>query len=192
MNIVEKPSLPKIFKSEINRQALAQAVRVYLGNQRSATAHAKTRSQVNKTTRKMYKQKGTGNARHGSSAAPIFVGGGVAFGPTGEQNHTLKFPTSMKRIALRSALSAKASDKKIIVVADTDKANGKTTQAAKIIPIRSLVVADPTEVKFIRACKNISHVSISYPKQLTAYIVLANHNLVISERALAEMAKLYV
>lgn len=191
MNIVEKPTLPKIFRSEINKQILAQSVRVYLGNQRAASAHTKTRADVSKTTKKMFKQKGTGHARHGSAAAPIFVGGGIAFGPTGTQNYTGRIPAKMKKIAVRSALSTKATDKKIIVVTGVDKASGKTSQAAKIVPARSLVIINHDETKFARACKNLKNVAITYPKQLNAYTILNNRMLVISEAALAEIGKIY-
>lgn len=191
MNIVEKPILPKVFKSEINKQLLAQAVRVYLGNQRAASAHTKTRAAVNKTTKKMYKQKGTGKARHGSAAAPIFVGGGIAFGPDGHQNYTGRIPTAMKKIAVKSALASRAADKKITVITGTNKASGKTAQTAKIISPQSLVIANNDEEKFIRSCKNLRGVTVSYPNQLNAYTILANKNLVISESALAEIAKIY-
>lgn len=185
-------TLPKVFTDKPNKQLLAQAVRVFLGNQRSAAAHTKTRSFVNRTTKKMYKQKGTGNARHGSAAAPGFVGGGVAFGPTGEQNYTLSFPTAMRRMAVKSALAKKAFDKKVLVVTEADKASGKTAQVAKIIPSRSLVVASAKEENFVRACRNLPQVQVTYANQLNTYSVLTTHNLVISDAALAEITKLYV
>lgn len=191
MTIVEKPTLPKVFKSEVNKQLLAQAVRIYLGNQRTAAAHTKTRYFVNKTTKKMYKQKGTGNARHGSAAAPIFVGGGVAFGPTGEQNYTGHMPAKMRKVAVASALASRAADKKITVLTGADKATGKTSQAAKLIPARSLIIASPSEEKFVRACKNLKRTFLTYPSQLSAYPIISTKNLVITDTALAEVAKIY-
>jgi large subunit ribosomal protein L4 len=107
-------SLPKeIFGQKINNKLLAQAVRVYRGRKRKASAKTKSRSEVVASKRKIWRQKGTGRARHGSRNAPIFVKGGVAHGPTGKQNFTKKLSKKMKKAALKSALATKAGDKKI-------------------------------------------------------------------------------
>src|SRR3989337_4248642 len=112
----EKTVLPKdVFEKKVKPVILAQAVRVWLSNQRAANAKTKTRTEVSKTTAKMYKQKGTGRARHGSYSAPIFVGGGVAHGPTGGENWKLKLPAKMTKKALLGALSIRAREKKLIV-----------------------------------------------------------------------------
>jgi len=102
-----------IFEAAINEDLMAQAVRVFLVNQRQGNANTKTRSEVTGSTRKIYKQKGTGNARHGDIKAPIFVGGGIVHGPV-THSFTLSFPVKMRRAALRSALSAKAE--KVVVI----------------------------------------------------------------------------
>ncbi len=108
----ENTTLPKsIFGIKADPALLAQAVKVYLSNQRSAKAKVKTRGEIDRTNHKIYKQKGTGGARHGSRAANVFVGGGVIFGPTGGQNYKLELPTKMKRKALLGAISQKAEDK---------------------------------------------------------------------------------
>ena len=100
-----KVTLPKeIFETKINKPLLSQAVRVYLANQRDARARAKTRAQVKGSNRKIYRQKGTGGARHGDNKAPIFVGGGKAHPPKGI-NRRLSLPKKMKQLALKSALS---------------------------------------------------------------------------------------
>src|SRR3990167_4064766 len=123
----EKLNLPKEqFGVNASPSLLAQAVRIFLSNQRRAAAKTKTRAEVAKTTAKMYKQKGTGRARHGSYAAPIFVGGGVAHGPSGEQNYKMSLPVKMRRLALLGALSAKAEAKQVMVVTGCEKASGKT------------------------------------------------------------------
>src|SRR3990170_3346380 len=129
----EKLNLPKEqFGVNASPSLLAQAVRIFLSNQRRAAAKTKTRAEVAKTTAKMYKQKGTGRARHGSYAAPIFVGGGVAHGPTGEQNYTSKMPKKMKKLAIESAFSDRAKDKKVVIV-HTDKMEGKTKEGKGIL-----------------------------------------------------------
>src|SRR3990167_7073702 len=124
---VEAVTLPKeIFGVEVKPQLLAQAVRVWLSNQRKAFAKTKTRKDVAKTTAKMFKQKGTGRARHGSYAAPIFVGGGVAHGPSGEQNYRMELPKHLKRKALAGALTEKAKAGELTILTGGEKAQGKS------------------------------------------------------------------
>jgi large subunit ribosomal protein L4 len=108
--IAESLTLPKeIFGAKINNSLMAQAVRVYLANQRRGTLKTKSRGEVAISTRKIYRQKGTGRARHGAKSAPIFVGGGIAFGPK-PRDFSMKLNQNMRRVALFSALSAKLRD----------------------------------------------------------------------------------
>jgi large subunit ribosomal protein L4 len=181
----------KIFGVKTSPELLAQAVRVHLGNQRSSSAKTKTRAEVNKTTAKPYKQKGTGRARHGSRAAPVFVGGGRAFGPDGTQNYKLKLSKYLTRLSLLGALTAKSEAKQVFVATGANTATGKTAQVAKVIPAKSLVIATMDQQKFIKACKNLAQVKFSYPNQLNAYSVLNNTSLIISEEALEALTKLY-
>ncbi len=104
-----------VFEARINRDLMHQALVRQLANARLGTHKAKGRSEVNRTTAKAYRQKGTGNARHGSRRAPIFVGGGVAHGPV-PRKYTKKMPRRMRRAALRSALSVKAGNGDIVVI----------------------------------------------------------------------------
>src|SRR5690606_22125512 len=110
---VELPA--DIFEVEVNRGLMHQAYVRQMANARLGTAKAKTRSEVNRTKAKWYRQKGTGRARHGSRNAPIFVGGGVAHGPR-PRDYSKDMPRKMRRQALRSALSALATDNQIIVI----------------------------------------------------------------------------
>ena len=90
----KEATLPSVFfAKKPNLSILSQAVRVYLSNQRTAQAKSQTRAEVNRTTKKVYKQKGTGGARHGSRRAPIYVGGGIAHGPRGMQNYKMSLYT---------------------------------------------------------------------------------------------------
>ena len=95
----------KIFKAKINPALMSQADKVYLGNQRAASASAKDRNDVKVTHAKVWRQKGTGRARHGSRNAPIFVGGAKAHGPSGTQNYHRQLSKKQKRASLHSALS---------------------------------------------------------------------------------------
>lgn len=122
-------SLPKEWEEKGNNQLLSQAVRVYMATGHTGLRSTKTRAEVNRTTKKLYKQKGTGGARHGSRKAPIFVGGGVALGPRPEKR-ILSLPLKMKRKALKVAITALVKEKKVIS-ADLDFK--KTSEANKFI-----------------------------------------------------------
>lgn len=114
-----------VFGIEPNVSVMHQALVRQLANRRLGTHKAKTRGEVTRTKAKWYRQKGTGRARHGSRNAPIFVGGGVAHGPR-PRKYTQKMPRKMRRLALRSALSAKAAEERIIVLDAIDFDGPKT------------------------------------------------------------------
>lgn len=113
VDTIELPA--SVFEAKVNRDLMHQALVRQMANARLGTHKAKGRSEINKSTRKIYRQKGTGNARHGSRRAPIFVGGGVAHGPL-PRKYTKDMPRKMRRAALRSALSVKAGNGEIVVV----------------------------------------------------------------------------
>jgi len=121
-----------IFEAKINRDLMHQALVRQLANKRLGTHKAKGRSEVNRSTRKIYRQKGTGNARHGSRRAPIFVGGGVAHGPL-PRNYEKKMPRKMRRAALRSALSVKAGNGDIVVLDELSMDVPKTKEMVAVM-----------------------------------------------------------
>ncbi|TSC86797.1 MAG: large subunit ribosomal protein L4 [Microgenomates group bacterium Gr01-1014_16] len=172
-------TLPKgLFDVKVSPALLAQAVRVYLFNQRKANAKTKTRSEVAKTTAKMYKQKGTGRARHGAYSAPTFVGGGVSHGPTGGQNYKLILPRKMRRLALLGALTEKAKEKKVEVFE-------KLGEASK----RTLVVIGAGEEKIRREIRNKENITVVAAGSLNPYVIMAHMQLMITPKALEEMKK---
>jgi large subunit ribosomal protein L4 len=114
-----------IFGIKPNGPVMHQALLRQLANRRLGTHDTKTRGEVNRTTAKWFRQKGTGRARHGSRNAPIFVGGGISHGPT-PRSYTQQMPRKMRRLALRSALSAKAAEARIIVLDALEFASPKT------------------------------------------------------------------
>src|SRR3989344_2288597 len=133
MKLIDKPNLPKeIFEQPVTAQMLSQAVRVHLANQRQGTQNAKTRAEIARTRKKLYKQKGTGGARHGDRKAPIFVGGGIAFAPK-PRDHSLKMGATMNKSAILGALSAKAQDKSVFVISGMADLSGKTSEMAKFL-----------------------------------------------------------
>jgi len=174
----------------------ATAVQVYLSNQRKSHAKTKTRSEVQKTTAKMYKQKGTGRARHGAYSAPIFVGGGIAHGPDGTQNYKKKMTKKSIKMALVSALSEKASGNNIFVLAEETKLKGKTKEVSiimeKLLSGREklLVVSGNKEDLVRRAFQNVSSVTVSTPNQLNTYNIIRNGKLLFTSAALKETTEL--
>lgn len=178
----------ELFGAKVNTQLMAQAVRVYLANQRVGTASTKTRGEVEGSTRKIYKQKGTGRARHGGVRAPIFVGGGIVFGPK-PRDFTLSFPKKMKRLALASALTSKLLEKNVIVVDGLENIEPKTkimvTSLQTIGAIgKTLIVTSVHAERVVWAGRNIEGVDILPAHTLHTYAVLNHKNLVFTKEAI--------
>lgn len=178
-----------IFGQKPNKTLLAQAVRVFLSNQRSAGAKTKGRGEINRTKKKVYRQKGTGGARHGSRSAPIYVGGGIAHGPRGIENYELTLSKRMKKKALVSALSAKAKDG-LVAVADIEKIEPKTGNFAKVlskIGMTRPVVVHAGSSDLVRAGKNISSIALVPAVQLNAYMTLAAKSIIFTKDAVSQI-----
>ncbi len=191
--IIANTELPKeITSAEVNRPLLAQAVRVYLANQHQGTQSAKTRSEVNRTRKKFGKQKGGGRARHGDRKAPIFVGGGIAFAPK-PRDRSLKLPQEMKRLALLSALSAKAKDSSLHLIKDLSGLSGKTKEAALFLAdlpkpaVKPLIVIDAPHANILRAFRNLPSVTVQTAHLLTTYDVLAADMILFMEEAIQKL-----
>ena len=192
--VVEAINLPKeVFGAKVNKSLIAQAVRVYLANQRRGSASTKTRGEVAGSTRKIYRQKGTGRARHGSLRAPIFVHGGIVFGPK-PRDYSLKFPRKMKKAALFSALSAKVKDKEIKIIKGLEDLMPKTKLMADVLKKLELtnkvllVLPEKTE-NISRASRNIEGVSTTLADQLNTYEVLRNKMLLFTKKSIESLNK---
>jgi large subunit ribosomal protein L4 len=122
----------EIFEAPINTDLMHQALVRQLANARQGTHKAKSRSEINRSKSKWYRQKGTGRARHGSRNAPIFIGGGVAHGPT-PRSYRKKMPRKMRRAALRSALSVKAAESQIVLLDALQMEQAKTRDFVNIL-----------------------------------------------------------
>jgi len=130
---VDSVELPaSVFEARINRDLMHQALVRQMANARLGTHKTKSRGEVNRTGAKAYRQKGTGNARHGSRRAPIFVGGGVAHGPR-PRKYTKNMPRKMRRAALRSALSVKAQEEEILLLDELDLEAPKTKAMVSLL-----------------------------------------------------------
>lgn len=177
-----------VFAAKVNKPLLAQAVKVYLSNQRQGAAKAQTRSEVTRSKSKWYRQKGTGGARHGSKNAPIFVGGGVAFGPDGTQNWSKKLPKSMKRSALMSALSAQVDN--IMVTSVLDSIQPKTKDAVaflkKLAPDakRVLLVTDGSKMNIQRSTSNLQWVLTTTAQRMHVYEILLADKIIFTKEAI--------
>jgi len=195
--VLETIDLPlAVFGAKINNQLISQAVRIYLANQRRGTSKTKTRGEVQGSSRKIYKQKGTGRARHGSVRAPIFVHGGVAFGPR-PRDYSLNFPQKMKRAALFSALSLKHKNGEIKIVSGLEKITPKTKIMNDIIEKLSLnvkgnkiLIVLPSKTENIqRAARNIAGVELTLVNQLNTYEILRNKTLLFLKDSIEFFSK---
>lgn len=188
-------TLPEaIFGAKVNKTLIAQAVRVYLANQRQGNASTKTRGEVAGSTRKIYRQKGTGRARHGGIRAPIFVKGGIAHGPK-PKDYSLAMPTKMKRAALFSALSAKLAGQEIAVVTGIEKLDKTKTMAKTLSQVggkKTLLVMPENMTSVYKAARNIEGVSITPAAQLTTYAVMDAKKLVFMKDAIETLEKTFI
>ncbi len=185
---VVKSSLPKdIFDVDVsNHELLKLAYDSYLANARSAHANTKKRGQVSGGGIKPWKQKGTGRARFGSSRNPIWRGGGVAFGPNGSENHTIKLSATSKRVAIRQALTLANRAKKIVSL--NFNTTGKTSQAAKFLVSnklerRVLLVVDEKTPQILRATNNIQNILLIRANYLSVYHILNADKIVLTPKS---------
>ncbi len=183
-------SLPKdIFAVEVpNHELLKLAYDAFLANNRLASATTKQRGEVRGGGKKPWKQKGTGRARFGSTRNPIWRGGGIVFGPSGNENYTKKISTTSKRVALRQALTL-ANEAKKIVVKDV-KTTGKTTDVIKFLADNKLdrkvlIVVNEKTPEMIRATSNIQNVLLVRANYLSVYYILNADKIVLSTDSVA-------
>lgn len=180
----------KVFGVEVaNHQLLRQAYDAYLANGRDNLAVVKTRGLVRGGGRKPWKQKGTGRARFGSSRNPIWRGGGIVFGPTGEENYTKKLPVTTKRLAIRQALSLASSADKVIVIEKLASKDGKTADLAKLlnkvgVTRNVLIVVTEKTPELIRAAANLGGVSIVTASYVNVYDTLNADAIVFTSDAI--------
>jgi large subunit ribosomal protein L4 len=183
-----KTTLPKeVFNVTVeNHELLKRAYDAYLANARLASATTKQRGEVRGGGKKPWKQKGTGRARFGSSRNPIWRGGGIVFGPRGNENYTKRIPTASKRVAIKQALTL-ANEAKKIVVKDI-KTTGKTAEVVKFLADnklnrKTLVVVDEKTPELIRATSNIQNVLLVRASYLSVYHILNADHIVLSTKS---------
>lgn len=197
-------TLPKeLFGAEVNEALVTQAIKVYLANKRQKGKKVKSRGEIHSSKRKIYRQKGTGRARHGAKSAPLFVGGGVTHGPTGKENYRLKLTRAMRKKALASSLTLKLKAKEIVVVNKLEtlkpktklmkEALGKVLKKLKLEKVKkvSLILPEPLK-SVIRGAGNLPNVNLLNASQLNTYQVANGGALVILKPSLEVMKQTFI
>ena len=179
-----------VFGVEVkNHQLLKDAYTAYLANGRVNLAVTKTRGLVSGGGKKPWKQKGTGRARFGSSRVPIWRGGGITFGPTGNENYTKKISVNAKRQAIRQALTLANEAKKVSVIETFEAKDGKTKTTANLLEKlganRSvLLVVEEKTAELTKATRNISYLKVVQASYLNVFDVLNAHNIIVTTKSL--------
>lgn len=186
----------EIFGIEPNANAVHAVVVNYLANQRQGTQSAKTRGEVRGGGRKPFRQKGTGRHRQGSTTDPSQVGGGIAFAPK-PRSYRYSVPKKVKRLALKSALSAKVLDKEIIVLDELNLDAPKTKEMIKVLEAvkaekKALIVtAEPNE-NVIRSAANIPGVRTSFVGAMNVYEIVNHNSFIVTKEAIEKIEEVYL
>jgi len=185
--IEELDASPEVFEVKLNEAVVHQVIRGQLAGARSGTANTKTRAEVRGGGRKPWRQKGTGRARIGSIRAPHWVGGGTVFGPK-PRDYSFNVPKKMRRLALKSILSMKARDGKLVIVDDFGLTGPKTKDAIEIlknleINAKTTVVVGLDQDNEVMSIRNIEGMRVIYSSEINAYDLLDNEFIVMTRVA---------
>ena len=177
-----------IFGLEPRTDLIHRMVRYQTLKRMAGTHHVQDRSEVTTTAKKMYRQKGTGGARHGDKAVPQFRGGGKAFGPK-PRSHAIDLPKKVRALALRHALSAKVKAGEVLVLDKAASADGKTKglkQAFEKLELTNALIIDGAEIEvgFARAARNIPNIDVLPVHGINVYDILRRKRLVLTKAAL--------
>lgn len=187
----------QIFGIEPNKQLVHLALVRQMGNARKAIAHTKTRGEVRGSTRKIYRQKGTGGARHGSKYANLFRGGGVIFGPRNVRNYTKAMPRKQRRLALFSALSLRAKDKSIIgleaFVSEAPKSKVVAEMLKKLPVKENILIIEPEKSEILeKSARNLSNAKVIPVEYLNVSDVLKFKTIVFLKEAFKKTEEHYL
>lgn len=184
-----------IFGIEPNKSVLHDSVKNHLANCRQGTQSALTKGEVSYTTRKPWRQKGTGRARAGYAGSPVWYHGGVAFAPK-PRDYSYTLNKKVKRIALKSALSAKAAENEIFVIDGLKMEEIKTKAFQSFlsklgIEGKALVVTEGVDEKVVKSARNIEGVTTTISTVLSPYMILTSGKMVVDKAALAKIEEVY-
>ena len=185
----------EIFAATVNVPAMHLVVRSILANMRQGTQSALTRGMVRGGGRKIYRQKGTGNARHHGNRAPQFRHGGVVFAPQ-PRDYVVKVPKKVRRLAMKSALTSKFNDGAFIVVDEIKLAEAKTKLMAEVLKNlgaekKALLVLNGKDESVIRASKNIPTVKDAYVNTINVYDLLNADKIIVLKAAMENIQEVY-
>ena len=185
----------EIFGIEPNEVAMSTVVRNQLANRRQGTQKTKTRSEVSGGGKRPYRQKGTGRARHGSTRSAQYVGGGIIFGPT-PRSYSYTVPKKIKRLALKSALSSKVADQKMIVIENMDLDEVKTSAVAKALKAigagdSSLIVLEGVNRNAELSARNIKDVKTALVNTINVMDILKYDSFVATKAAVEKIEEVY-
>ena len=185
----------EIFGIEPNEFAVQTVIKNYLANQRQGTQSAKTRSEVRGGGRKPFRQKGTGRHRQGSTTDPTQAGGGIVFAPK-PRDYRYSVPKKVKRLALKSVLSAKVADNEIIVLDELKFDEPKTKEMVKVLDNikadkKTLIVMDEKDENVVRSASNIQGVRTALVGTMNVYEIINHYSLVLTKAAAERIEEVY-
>ena len=183
-----------VFGVDVNEHLVHMAVVAQLANKRQGTQKAKTRSEVSGGGRKPWRQKGTGHARQGSTRAPQWTGGGVVFAPV-PRDYTIRLNKKEKRLALKSALTSRLQENKIIVVDELKFDEIKTKNFVNVMnnlkADKALVVLNENDANVVMSARNIPTVKTALTNTINVYDILKYNTLILTKDAVATIEEVY-
>jgi len=184
-----------IFGVEINTDAMHQVVVAQLANKRQGTQSAKTRAEVRGGGIKPWKQKGTGRARQGSIRAPQWIHGGIVFAPK-PRDYRMSVPKSMRRVAFKSALSAKVAENEMIVIDNLEFDSPKTKAMLEVLTAfgakKTLIVVEKSNENIYKSARNIPGVQVSPVNNLNVYDILKYEKFIVTKDAVSKIEEVYI
>jgi len=195
-NVGEVSLKDNIFNTKVNKYLVHQAVKRYLANKRRGTASTKNRSEVRGGGAKPWKQKGTGRARAGTNSSPIWVGGGIVFGPT-PREYSFSLPKKMKVAAVKSVLSDKLNNKEIIIIDNLSLEENKTGKMVEILKNlqafkKPLIIIEKEDNGIVQAARNIKGAQVLPVSKINAYDLLNHEKIIITKKALERIEEVFV
>ena len=189
--------MDKIFSAKINKKLISGVLYKINANYKGRKAKTKQKNEIIGSTSKIYAQKGTGNARHASRKAPIFVGGGIAHGPKGEKNYKIrKLNKNEKKMSVASLLSDKKKSSNLIVISDFKNEIKKTKEMNKILKkfeaSNSLIILDKnSKDKVFKSLRNLPNVKTTDINHFSAFDIIKFKKVIFTETSVKELEKRY-
>ncbi|AVP54730.1 50S ribosomal protein L4 [Clostridium tetani] len=184
----------KVFGVEVNKEVLHQVIVAQLANKRQGTQSSKTRAEVSGGGRKPWRQKGTGRARQGSIRAPQWIKGGVVFAPK-PRDYSMAIPKSMKRVAMKSALSSKVQENEIVILESLEADAPKTKEIVKMLDAfnakKTLIVTEESNKNIYKSARNIEGVTVLPVNNINVYDILRYDKFIITKDAVSKIEEVY-